>query len=202
MQGMQSPAHHTDAASDRDALATLLVAAQDGRPGALDRLIVACRPVITRHARRCAWRPSDVDDVVQDVWIRLVEHVGEIREPHAFVGWLRTVTARSASEIGRRSIRFVPTPLDDERPGSASTEEQAVSAHERSVVVDAVRAALARLDDDDRQLLLLLHRSDAPCYREVSRQVSRPIGSLGPTRQRLLHRLRTDPAVRRLQPVS
>jgi hypothetical protein len=36
-------------------------------------------------------------------------------------------------------------------------------------------------------------------YRQISHEISRPIGSIGPTRQRLLRRLRVDPAVRPLR---
>ena len=109
------------------------------------------------------------------------------------------VTSRAASQLGRRSSRLVPTDLDDIRPSPASTEDQAIRAYERREVTDGVRAALARLDAEDRRVLLLLEGDEALSYREVSHQLRRPVGSLGPTRQRLLGKLRVDPAVRRLR---
>ena len=112
-------------------VATLLVAARGGTPGAFDRLIATCRPVIERQARRSAWRSSDVDDIVQEVYIRLFEHASTIREPRSLLSWLTMVTRRAAAQAGRRGARLVPTALDDERPSPASTEDQAMSTYER-----------------------------------------------------------------------
>jgi RNA polymerase sigma factor (sigma-70 family) len=187
---------------DVDELALLLIDARHDRPGAAERLIRTCRPIVERQARRTAWRPGDVDDIVQEVCIRLFEHADDIREPRALLGWLTMVTTRAASQIGRRGARFVPTDVDDSQPSPVSTEEQAMRTHERREVTDCVRAALLRLDAADRRMLLLLESDEALSYREVSREVRRPVGSLGPTRQRLLRRLRVDPAVRRLRPAG
>lgn len=77
-----------------------------------------------------------------------------------------------------------------------------MSTYERREVTDGVRAALGRLDTEDRRVLLLLTGDSTHSYRDVSVQVRRPVGSLGPTRQRLLRRLRVDPAVRRLRPAG
>ena len=199
------PQTMTPAAGDRvdvEHVATLLVAARGGTPGAFDRLIATCRPVIERQARRSAWRSSDVEDIVQEVYIRLFEHASTIREPRSLLSWLTMVTRRAAAQAGRRGARLVPTALDDERPSPASTEDQAMSTYERREVTDGVRAALGRLDTEDRRVLLLLTGDSTHSYRDVSVQVRRPVGSLGPTRQRLLRRLRVDPAVRRLRPAG
>ena len=197
--GMTAP---SEPRPDVEHLATLLVAAAGGTPGAFERLLEVCRPTIERHARRSAWRSNDVDDIIQEVCILLFEHAATIREPRSLLSWLSIVTKRAASQLGRRGDRLVPAHLDDNRSGSASTEDQAMRAHERREVTDGVRSALARLDAADRRFLLLIEADHASSYREVSRQLDRPIGSLGPTRQRLLRRLRTDPALQRLRPAG
>jgi RNA polymerase sigma factor (sigma-70 family) len=178
--------------------ATLLVDIRDGRADSFESLIRVCRPIVERQARIHAWADRDVDDIVQEVWIRLIQHSDSIRDPQSLVAWLKVVTQRTASVLGRRNARMIPTELADDHPSAASTEDQAISQHDRGRITDGVRSALGRLDETDRQLLLLLHREDTPRYVEVSRKVNRPVGSLGPTRQRLLKRLSHDPAVRRL----
>jgi RNA polymerase sigma factor (sigma-70 family) len=188
--------------ADIDHLAALLVAARAGEPRAFDRLIAACRPVVQRQARQHAWTASDVDDVIQEVWVRLVEHGGSIREPRALLAWLMMVTRRVAADLGRRGSRLVPAEADEDRPGPGSAEDHALRSFERHEISDGVRAALARLDVEDRRLLLLLDGDESLSYRDVSDLVQRPVGSLGPTRQRLLRRLRVDPAVRRLRLAS
>ena len=184
-----------------DELAALLVAARDGRPGAFDQLIAACWPVVEREARRHSFRSADNDDVVQEVWVRLVEHAATIRDPRALLGWLIMVTRRTAAEIGRRHGRLVPAELDEQSTGT-STEDQVLDAEQVHETTVGVRSALGRLTAGDRNLLLLLIGDGTPNYREASRQLHRPVGSLGPTRRRLLERLRTDPSVRHLRAVG
>jgi RNA polymerase sigma factor (sigma-70 family) len=184
-----------------DGLAALLVAARGGRPGAFDQLIAACWPIVECEARRNTFRAADKDDVVQEVWVRLVEHAASIRDPRALLGWLIMVTRRTAAEIGVRHGRLVPTEIDDCSTGT-STEDEVVHAEHVHETTVGVRTALGRLTAGDRNLLLLLIGEGAPNYREVSRTLRRPIGSLGPTRRRLLDRLRSDPAVRHLRAVS
>jgi RNA polymerase sigma factor (sigma-70 family) len=187
---------------DVDTLAAQLVAARDGTPGGFDRLIATCRPIVVRQAHRSAWRPSDVDDIVQEVCVRLFERAATIREPRSLLSWLTMVTRRAASQVGRRGARLVPTELDDNHSPHASTEDQAMRTYERREVTDGVRAALARLDAEDRRVLLLLEGDEALSYRQISHEIRRPIGSIGPTRQRLLRRLRVDPALRPLRAVG
>ncbi len=112
------------------------------------------------------------------------------------------VTCRVAADLGRRGSRLVPAEVDDDWPSPGSAEDHALRSFERREISDGVRAALARLDADDRRLLLLLDGDESLSYRDVSDRVQRPVGSLGPTRQRLLRRLRVDPAVRRLRLAS
>src|SRR5262245_31252648 len=88
--------------ADVDDLAALLVATRAGEETALARLIAACGPIVRGHARRHAWTSGDVDDIVQEVWVRLVEHGASIREPRALLAWLMMVTRRVASDLGRR----------------------------------------------------------------------------------------------------
>jgi hypothetical protein len=48
------------------------------------------------------------------------------------------------------------------------------------------------------ELFALLMASDSPDYARISQTTGRPMGSIGPTRQRLLERLRRDPDIRHL----
>ena len=184
-----------------DELAVLLAAAVEGAPGGFDRLIAACWPVVQHEAQRHARQPADVDDIVQEVWARFVERAATIREPRAVLGWLLVVTRRTAIELGRRQARLVPTELHD-APSATSTEDDAMHARQRDEATAAVRSALGRLTAGDRNLLLLLVGDGAPNYREASRELGRPVGSLGPTRRRLLDRLGADPSVRPLRAVG
>jgi DNA-directed RNA polymerase specialized sigma24 family protein len=62
----------------------------------------------------------------------------------------------------------------------------------------AVRRAVERLAPAERHLILLLTKSDTVDYRSISEAIGRPIGSIGPTRMRVLAKLRRDRAIRQL----
>jgi len=164
-----------------------------GRRGALDELIRMCEPFVRAQARRFAWSSDDIDDVVQEVWIKLMLHASRIDDPQSLLAWLQMVTRRVASSIGQRSKRCIPTDLiDDDMPAVPSTEDIVVAFVDSDDRQRVVTSALRRLDAPDQRLLLLLHCESRPGYDRISLQVDRPIGSLGPTRQRLLQRLRRD----------
>jgi RNA polymerase sigma factor (sigma-70 family) len=189
------PSNDIDPAS----AAALLVAVQRGRAGAIDDLVRLCEPLVRRQALRHAWRREDVDDVVQEVWMRLLLKADQIRDPQTLIAWLSIVTRRSAAQLGHREARLVPTAISENSPCSSCTEDDALGHHGRDEVTRGVRMALERLEEQDRRLLLLLHRDDRPGYEDISREVRRPVGSLGPSRRRLLKRLRNDRHIARLQ---
>jgi DNA-directed RNA polymerase specialized sigma24 family protein len=56
---------------------------------------------------------------------------------------------------------------------------------------DRVRAAVRDLPDHSQQLLGLLAASPRLSYQEIGARLGMPVGSIGPTRARLLARLRT-----------
>jgi RNA polymerase sigma-70 factor (ECF subfamily) len=52
-------------------------------------------------ALRVLGRPSEVDDLVQDVFLRVLGRLGDLRDPAALRGWLAVITAR----LARRRLR-------------------------------------------------------------------------------------------------
>jgi RNA polymerase sigma factor (sigma-70 family) len=162
---------------------------------AMAELIKSCRPYVARLCRRHGRSRADADDLEQEVWLALVKGVARINEPAAVFGWLRQVTIRAAIARSRKSGREVPsgaTVVALDLDARADTTPEAVLRAEGR---RAVRKAMERLDQNDRALLSLLSADDSPDYARISAEIGRPIGSIGPTRQRALDRLRRDRAV-------
>jgi RNA polymerase sigma factor (sigma-70 family) len=136
----------------------------------------------------------DADDVAQTTWLRLVEHIDGMRQPAAVGGWLSTTARREAVSAIKSSGRERPTDhtlLEGE--ASEPVDTARLAATERSA---AVGRAMATLSERDRTLLGLLFAEPAPSYTEISATLGMPIGSIGPTRQRSIARLRDDPQLR------
>ena len=68
-----------------------------------ERLVESHRPLVSSVCRRLLRDPNDVDDVVQETFLKLAEHIDSINA--SMSGWL-TATARAASvNLIRREIR-------------------------------------------------------------------------------------------------
>ena len=144
-----------------------------------------------RTVARCyRLAPHDVEDVAQTTWLRLLEHIGAIHDAIAVGAWLETTARRESLRLLRQAKRERPTddPVLAERPSEAPAEGRLVTAERRA----ALDAALHQLPGQQRRLLVELFADPAASYTEISATLHMPIGSIGPTRQRSLARLRRD----------
>lgn len=134
---------------------------------------------------------EDAADVAQTTWLRLVEHVGRLRDPARVGVWLLT-TARRESLLRRRPQPVCLMAGDElpERPDESTPEPD--SGLLRSERDDALWAAVERLGRRDQLLLGMLMSDPAPSYDEIASTLGMPIGSIGPTRARALERLRRE----------
>ena len=167
-------------------------------------LVAACRrgdreawSVLIARYERLIWsvphryRLPDHDraDVFQTACVRLLEHLGRLRNRDSIASWLLTTTARICWERTRQERRRAAAhPPVADQPGVPAPHEIVEELEEQALV----RAALARLPDRCRRIVeLTLLASPAPSYREIAEELGIPEGSIGPTRARCLKKLRT-----------
>jgi RNA polymerase sigma factor (sigma-70 family) len=176
----------------RDDAPTLVRRAQSGDDDALVELIHAYRPFVAATAHQYLVDSHDVDDAIQEVWIALVNDIDRIQSPDRVIGWLRRVTINAALRTRKRAAG---RGLDSALGGiaSESAEETGLANIMRDETRRSVENALGRLRGSDRELLTMIAATDHPDYRSISEKTGRPVGSIGPTRQRALARLRSDP---------
>ena len=177
-------------------LATLVRASVDGDEDAWNELVrrhAHLVVIIIRHYRLSA---ADAQDVSQLVWLRLVEHLANIREPAALPGWLVTTTKHECQRYLRTNSRSVSMdPLAMTQLGPVDREEideALLAAEQRRVLLEG----LEELTAQQRQLLTLLVADPPYAYADISRILGMPIGSIGPTRNRALDKLRGTAAVK------
>ena len=183
-----------------DPLATLVPAAREGRQGAWDAIVDRFLPLVGAIIRRHRLSEADGDDVSQTVWLRLVEHLGALREPDALPGWIRTTTRNECLRVIAARGRVRPVdPQDGSGLDAVATDvagDDLVAAERRQ----ALREALTELPAARRELLLLLMADPPLAYDVISERLGIPIGSIGPTRARALEQLRRTRALRGLGP--
>ena len=171
-------------------VASLVQAAAAGDRGAWDALVDRYNALVWSVARSFRLGDADAADVVQTAWLRLVEHLGRLREPERVGAWLATTARRECLAVLRRQGRQTPTdqewlldPVDDGQPGPGAALE---AAEEHA----GLWRAFAQLSERCHRLLRVLMADPPPSYQEVSAALEMPIGSIGPTRARCLERLR------------
>jgi RNA polymerase sigma factor (sigma-70 family) len=178
-------------------IAELVTRARTGKHEAWTALVEHFHPLVRAVARGYRLAESDVDDVGQNVWLLLVQHVGRIREPKALPAWLITTARRESLRLIRQQRRTTPVDPFVDVPEIESAPDDDVDARLLRVEeAQVLRQGLDELPPIQRDLLLLLTSERSPSYREISAVLTMPIGSIGPTRARGLARLRATSAVR------
>lgn len=76
-------------------------------------------------------QPADADDLVQDVFLHAMAHLGELRDGAAFGPWLRTIARNRVNDHYRRSRPTVEVPEDlpaaDGRPHAAAEAREVLA---------------------------------------------------------------------------
>jgi RNA polymerase sigma factor (sigma-70 family) len=171
-------------------LTDLVRRARLGDPQAWEGLVERLTPALRATARSYRLNAADVDDAVQSAWVAAVRHIDKIREPEAIAGWMLVTVRREALRILRAHQGELPVA---ELPERITTDEpQPVTGLLESERGEALRAAVESLPVRQRALMHALIRQPEPSYDEVAKRLSIPVGSIGPTRQRALVRLRRN----------
>jgi RNA polymerase sigma factor (sigma-70 family) len=161
----------------------------DGDRSAMTEIVLRMTPLLTRIAR--GYRLSDyaVEDVVQNTFLALHLHVGRLRNLQTTVAWLVVVARHEALHTIRTDGRAMPVGDDAELDSRTDTHgpEQAMLA---DIARRVIRKNLARLPARSRDLLTLAFLADVRDYATISQLLDMPVGSIGPTRQRGLQRMR------------
>jgi RNA polymerase sigma-70 factor (ECF subfamily) len=128
-----------------DAALALLVAERD--PDAIRELYRRHAPLAERMLVRMLGFTPDRADLLHDVFVRVLEHIDDLREPSAVRSWIAGIAVRRAQEH-RRSRRRSPDALTHEPLAIGSDPEAALE-------VRRVYLLLERLDEDERTALVL-----------------------------------------------
>ncbi len=172
----------------------LLARAQAGDDMAYGALVLKLEAPVRRFARRLIGQSWAEDDIVQDVFVALFQHLNRVDpargvRPYVF----RMVRNRCYDEL-RRQGRYETVPIDDEpaedggtvaaleAPGSQPDD----AAHWLMLQLE-VRDAMDRLPEPQRQALILFAEEELS-YAEIAEVLGTNIGTV---KSRLFHAKKT-----------
>lgn len=157
-----------------------------GDPALWADVVRAFRPCLLARASEVGLKPWQRQDMEQRVWLTLLQNATSIRNPACLPGWLSTTARRTALSLVREEGREI---VVEELPERVTAAESDVERHclDRQQLRE-LRSAVAQLPPQQRAVVRGLLRDLS--YDQLSSLMGMAIGSIGPTRQRALSRLR------------
>src|SRR5919198_3749359 len=104
----------------------LIQKAQRGDAAAFNQLVSAYRRRILGTISRLIGRPEDVEDVAQEVFMRLYYSLEQLRTPEVFEPWLYRLTVNASYDYLRKQRRRMESRMSD------LSEQQVVMAGARA----------------------------------------------------------------------
>ena len=140
---------------------SLIEKARQGDGAAFNQVVSAYRKRIMGTISRLIGRPEDVEDVAQEVFVRLFFSLEQLRSPEVFEPWLYRLTVNAAYDYLRRQRRRKDARMADFSEQQMIMADAAASTHadlergRRSEVREFVQSLLEAVSPQDRVLLTL-----------------------------------------------
>ncbi|MDR3717571.1 MAG: sigma-70 family RNA polymerase sigma factor [Bryobacteraceae bacterium] len=135
--------------------------ARDGDAAAFTILVTTYRRRILGTISRLIGRPEDVEDVAQEVFLRLYDSLGQLRHPQIFEPWLYRLTMNASLDYLRKRKRRPESRMSDLSEQQVMAADARVGTdrdrdqREKSRVREFMNELLAKVSEEDRVLLTL-----------------------------------------------
>jgi RNA polymerase sigma-70 factor (ECF subfamily) len=136
--------------------AALARAAVDGQPAAAAAIWDRFSPTVRATLRRILGPDSEVNDLVQDVFLKIFKDIATLRDPQAFPAFVMRVAAHTAiSELRRRRVRRWLSLTPEGIVPDISV--RAVACSPERLALSSLYRLLADLDPESRSAFVLHH---------------------------------------------
>jgi RNA polymerase sigma-70 factor (ECF subfamily) len=162
--------------------------ARDGDPVAFRLLVERHQPMVRARAAGLCANASDVDDIMQEVFLRAFIALDRLREPDRFAGWLAGIVLNVCRGLRRRApVTLLPD--SPEPPAASAFPVQPASSNGQPSAddldrADALREAMAVLPAGQRRAVFLHYYAGLPAG-QIGDQASAARVSLHKARRRL-----------------
>lgn len=127
------------------------------RPRSCRRQGTVRLPTARARARRLCANPSDVDDIVQESFLRAYLSLDRLRDPDRFPGWLAGIVANVCRALRREpQVALLPDWPEPLHPAAAAGQSSAEDLDR----ADALRTAVASLPAGQRHAVALHYYAD------------------------------------------
>jgi len=153
----------------------LVAEAREESEKAFRKLVERYHPMAFAVVRGVLGNRSDVEDVAQDVFIKIFRSLSGFRGDSKFSTWVYTIARNEAINAARKKIPTEES-LDDvvvETPAAARPDEQ----YRRKVQQEHLERCLSEIDENYRVVLELRYMGEMS-YDEIGETTGLPIGTV------------------------
>ncbi len=139
----------------------LIQRAQTGDSGAFNEVVLAYRRRILGTIARLISRPDDVEDVGQEVFLRLYFSLDQLRSAEVFEPWLYRLTVNAAYDYLRKQKRRNESRMADLSEQQVMLADALASTkadtdeNQRKLIRETVNGLLSNVSEEDRILLTM-----------------------------------------------
>ena len=139
----------------------LIEAVQEGDRNAAAWLYNRHVDRVHRICYRIVLDPSQVQDCVQEVWLKVFRKLGRFRCDKSFAAWLNSVTANTAIDYYRKWIRHKNhINSGGIHPGTAADENPGNRQLDSALIQERIRDALETISVNQRTAFILRYYED------------------------------------------
>ena len=160
----------------------LIRAYRNGRHEAFDQLVAVYEPTVQRVLGQLHVPPADIEDLAQDVFLRVYRNLHRFRGQSSFYTWLYRITINVFFDHNKKSKRAdvrlqrLQNAMVDVSNVRPDTDDPFRAAYER-LTIDRFRSAISTLPAPFRDVVAMREVDDLS-YEEIAAQTGISIGTV------------------------
>ena len=156
----------------------------DGHPDDYAHLVRRHEAALLAHLTRRLGDSAEAEEAAQETFVRACFALGRLKKAGVFGAWLFGIARRVAAETRRANRR-----RQKELRGASTASERTADPPAEAGADPALRRAVARLPEAQRQVILLRYYDGLKC-EQVAERLNVPIGTITKTLSRAYATLR------------
>jgi RNA polymerase sigma factor (sigma-70 family) len=152
----------------------IAVRCQLGERDAFDELIQRWQGPIWQYVRRLSEDDDVAQDIVQDIWLRVLRGIGRLRDPAKLRAWLFGIAHRTWIDTLRRKYAVAAADIDEIDQHELSDP---IVPEELEQELAAMEQELASLPAIEREALTLFYLRELSLH-EIAQALEIPIGTV------------------------
>lgn len=162
------------AAPSRDSLEDLIRRGQAGDEGALEALYYRYKTALFNMAFRYTYDRSTAEDLLQEIFIKIFTHLGDVQKTETFTGWVYRIALNTCYSYlrGKRIELQKSVPLADVEGSLHAAGARESSTDVRKPLDEAIAGLPNKLKE-----IFLLHDVQGFKHEEIGRMLGLSVGT-------------------------